>query len=291
VSRIYFHSPTDDVEVSGTERAWMGCLTDDIGMATLDGHLIRRISEFCDVSIFGRRPAQITLDVELADRFRLAARHSGFDDATDHGTCRVTYQGHPLRPGSISINTALAVGSAPVQLAARLHNQCEIHCWVDGPNRAWLADLIGTGLATGVFRDTPGRTGGWAAVAAFLHETDTEPAVTSYSVCDQFPNPDASTWMPAWPDGVPERWDALDKATQDERTDRSEAWNDLTDEEQWRHGMDWLRAQPGRLELVPEDFGASSRFGFGGNPLTWLDFEQSDAEARVRAALGLDPTT
>jgi hypothetical protein len=159
----------------------------------------------------------------------------------------------------------------PVQLAARLHAQCEIHAWVDGPNRAWLADIIDEGVETGIMRPHPDMDDiektGWQAVTTLLRRTDSEPVVTSYSVCEQFPNSYASTYLPPWPEGVTEEWDALTEKQQRERETLSDAWYDLPGGEQWRMGMEWLRVQRGGLELEPEGF---YDFGFG-NGFSWLD--------------------
>ncbi|GAA4304598.1 hypothetical protein GCM10023178_11830 [Actinomadura luteofluorescens] len=37
-----------------------------------------------------------------------------------------------------------------MRFLARLHAQCELHGYVEGPNRAWLADVIDQGPAAGV---------------------------------------------------------------------------------------------------------------------------------------------
>lgn len=282
MSRIYFHTPTAEAEVSGTERAWMGCLTDDLGLALVDGHTIRRIAEWATIRFpDGQDVSAIRTDMDLVYRFRLYARHT-------RDRPLITYQGHPVPTWDLTLNTCLRIGSPPVQLAARLHAQCEIHAWVDGPNRAWLADLIGQGLTSGVFRGRiADRATGWESVTELLRSRDDEPVVTSYSVCDQFPHAGASTWMPAWPEGIPRRWDALTEPQQRERSAREETWYDLPDEEQWQHGMDYLRTGTGSLELQPGKFGAGA-FHFGDLGLSWLDLDAHDAETRVRKALGLD---
>jgi hypothetical protein len=43
-----------------------------------------------------------------------------------------------------------------VRFLARLHGQCEVHGWVAGKNRAWLADIIETGRETAILRDDMG---------------------------------------------------------------------------------------------------------------------------------------
>jgi len=280
MSRIYFHSPSGDAEVPGTERAWMGTVTDSLGMSPVDSHLLINLSTTGCVTLFGRSVA--TWSAEQVQSARLAVRHS---DSVSDGLAISVY-GVDLDPGCLTLNTALQLGSPAIRLMTRLHNQCEIHCWVDGPNRSWLADLIDAGLAEGSFRHTEEARGcGWSDVTKLLRSRDDEPVVTSYSVCDQFPNSYASTWMPAWPEGVPERWDALDEATQEERSERAESWYDLPPDEQWARGIEWLRAQAGGLELTPDQFTGSREFHFG-RDLSWIDLKHWDAQQRVATAYG-----
>lgn len=81
------------------------------------------------------------------------------------------------------LNTAARLGGDLFALMARLHGQCEMHAWVDGPDRAWLADLIDRGLTERVFRTSLG----WEDVIALLRARDDQPVVTSYSVSESFP--------------------------------------------------------------------------------------------------------
>lgn len=151
MSCIYFHSPSETVEISGTERAHM---------ALIIGHLS------------GTR-----LFMESGD---FAA----------------------------DLNKAMVANPA-VRLIARLHGQCEIHCYVEGQDRAWLADRIFEALHTLVrvkdmdgdrmvellrvgFSASGGRIG-WLRLMDWLRSRSDEPVVCSYSVTSQFPPYNAET--------------------------------------------------------------------------------------------------
>jgi hypothetical protein len=105
--------------------------------------------------------------------------------------------GKPLRLSSLILNTALVAGSDPVRLLARLTGQCELHTYVEGPHRAWLADIIKEGLGTGVLRrfgpDVENDHVGWPAVEALLGERDDGPVVVSDSV-----NPEGFPLLCPW---------------------------------------------------------------------------------------------
>lgn len=134
----------------------------------------------------------------------------------------------------ISLNTAIAVGNDALRLGARLHGQCEIHCYVEGPNRAWLAGIIEAGRESGFYRESMG----WESVCGLLRRRDDSPVVTSYSVTEQFPE------------------------------FRGGADDALTDEQRWEQGVTELRAD-WSLELKPENF-ATFRFGDGATVFTPL---------------------
>lgn len=263
MSRIYFHSETETAEVMGSERAWLGSITDKVGLSLLDGYAIRALGEWLTFEFFGRRPDDFRLDAELMQTAHLALRN-GFDSDRV-----LRYRDRELSSWDINLNTVLRLGSTSLKLAARIHAQCEIHGWVDDANRTWLAQIIEDGLASGVFREslTPrdgtSRAMGWREVITMLR-TGAGPVVMSYSVCDQFPSRHATTF------------ETLDDDEDGER------WYDLTSEDQWRYGMEWLRGASGHLELKPSDF---TDYRFGLNGLTWLDCLAG--EARLREVLEL----
>lgn len=147
------------------------------------------------------------------------------------------------------LNRAMERGDDTWRFMARIHGQCEIHAYVEGEDRDWLAGIIERGLASGLLREGYDTTAypersGWRKVIALLRERDDEPVVTSYSVCEGFPNitivRQEGTWHPTKP-----AWDA------------EEEWYDLPDEEQWATAMAALRAKQengSRLRLWPGDW-------------------------------------
>jgi hypothetical protein len=201
LSRVYFHSPSGDIALRGSERAHAGWLTSAIGIAALD--LRDEMLRFVVRDFAGRisRPgsvpdAEVSLRVGSVSFVLPSGRYSAWD---------------------VLLNTALVVGSDALCFMARMHAQCEIHAWVAGEDRAWLAGIIADGRRAGLMRDGQG----WEGVSAFLLTHADEPVVMSYSVCDQFPNRSAAKWEPQIVDGE-KKWDA---------------WHELDDAERWRLAM------------------------------------------------------
>jgi hypothetical protein len=171
---------------------------------------------------------------------------------------------------------------------------------VDGPNRKWLAGLIDEALEAGLLRRTlrpsgaygePGveQVQGWEGVTELLRSRNDEQVVTSYS-SDGFPNREIAKWdQPVMPDGwrcpggSETEWQQMDEDERAEYFEESaveDAWALLSDSERWAAGMAGLRADPGRLELRPEDW---SGYWFG-NGLTVLDLNAPDWEQRLDEA-------
>lgn len=244
MSRIYFHSPTNDSEVRGSERAYAAGLINDMFISALgvsdhdfpeSPHVLRNIiapTHYClraEGSMFARQ-LETALHV-----------HSSMGGPT------LVMDGQPVDTFLAALNTALVMGSDAIKLGARLHGQCEIHAFVEGANRTWLADIIERGRKTGVFR----AESGWESVITHLRERDDEPVVTSYSVCESFPNPQAANWKPTNVDEDGEAdWDA---------------WYDLPEKTQWHMAMSGIRKS--LLEIRPEDW---DTFYFG-NGVTGFD--------------------
>jgi hypothetical protein len=145
--------------------------------------------------------------------------------------------GHAETLFQIMLNSAMEVGNDVLRLAARIHGQCELHCYVEGKHRAWLASIVQQGLDSNVYRSNVG----WEKVVKLLELDTKNPVVTSYSVCDQFPNSFVAGW---------------------EDDSDGDGWYGLPHKKQWHMAMAGLRKQAGGLELTPENWD-SIRFGKG----------------------------
>jgi hypothetical protein len=133
------------------------------------------------------------------------------------------------------LNTVMAVGSMPVALAACLHGRCEQHAYVEPQDAQWLAAIIVEGLHDGVYRNDAG----WTGVVDLLR-ADPGPVVTSYSTCDEFPNPATARWLP--------------RAREEPAgSDDWETWYAQPLSEQWRLAMAGLRSRVGSPRLDPAD--------------------------------------
>lgn len=188
MSRIYFHTEDADAELRGSERAHMGVLCNDIMMASIgpvfdserQPHWLRKLLP-AESYIAKARPGDSFYEHALRSYLSVDGKLAVEDKTLDTWT--------------IALNTALAVGDEPLRLLARLHGQCEIHAWVDGPNRAWLADAIERCRRRNLLR----REQGCEGVVALLRKSDKGEVVTSYSVCDSFPGGERT-----WSDGIAE---------------------------------------------------------------------------------------
>ena len=174
-------------------------------------------------------------DLSVGTRpYRLEWAFSGIQNDVMFYFEGLTHHGEDL-----ALNTLIATGSPALSLLARIHGQCEIHCHVAEENRQWLAGVIREGRATNVLRPNQG----WDNVVALLEEVEKHPGpvVTSYSVTDGFPYP-SGEWA-----------------------GRKEWW-ELPPQEQWDMAYSDLIAQPGGLEITPENL---TRQGFGRGMSVW----------------------
>lgn len=300
MSRVYFHSPAGEAEIRGSERAWLSHLANGPAQAAWDltGPLnsLERAGEI--MALVPEQPGSYIHEYwrqavaqDTTNRQAYAAWEPGepLRGPTDHTPLRrfvdalltklqvegfdVEVAGVKLHTKDIELNTALVAGSAPVQLAAKIHGWCESHCWVDGPDRTWLAGIIDQGLRTTLYR--PGA--GWEGLAEFLRARDDEPVVTSFSVTDGFPDAFVGDWMSAFPGS----WEALSDERRQQHGARLDAWSELPNAEQWRISLSGLQAQPW-LQLTPKSL-ADATFSY---PVTIYDLFAADRDERVLAAAG-----
>lgn len=255
MGKVYFHSPSGEVLLRGSERHHAGHIVNELACAAISLDCV-------DDPILHLLPPDCYL--------RNGERGHHFKE--DFRTWMLVGEKDFHLPGGkrvstfiVSLNTALVMGSRPVKLLARLHGQCEIHTWVDGQNRAWLAGIIEEGRKSGIFRADQG----WEEVVEFLRQRDDEAVVTSYSVCEQFPT-------------TPESWEYRE-AEEDYFGPDGRAWYDMSREEQWKVSMDELRERQA-LELEPESF---DDFWFGiEERITMFDIDRirREVESEQKAA-------
>lgn len=191
MSSIEFATRNDSRYIRGSERAHMSWLVDRALRGFLPGNA-KDIGRFIEGSSFetalvGLIQSERQLDREQqygkrADIERQLQNTLALYVSTGVGEPTITLDGLKLEMWSIALNTVLAIGSPPMQLAAKIHGTCEIHGWIAGKNRDWLAGVIEQGLKAKLFRTEMG----WEALIEFLRESKRCNVVMSYSVCDSY---------------------------------------------------------------------------------------------------------
>jgi hypothetical protein len=238
VSRIYFHSQEfDDAEVRGSERAWMGVLLNDFMLGVLGD--LTHAEEWLKPMLSPSHYLHAYTGQQFAQTAATALKVGMGDSALrlKEGT---------VEPWTVALNTGLAMGGDSLKLFARLHGQCEIHCWIESErDKKWLANIIEEGRKLGIMRANQG----WESVITLLRKDGEFPVVCSYSVCEQFPN------FGCLPDDHP-----LKQGTDGDREDRHERYYELTPEEQWTACMTGLRTSGGGLRITRKDW---NDFWFG----------------------------
>lgn len=230
MSRVYFHSLDGQSELRGSERAYAGWLTNNLGIAALD------LQNNEAVLLRALRPA-----IREGRFLDLMLRVDG------HRHQFVCPDGTEENAWTVILNTCVDMGSEALCLLARVHGQCEIHCFVEGEDRAWLAGVIQRGRDVGILRAKQG----WEEVAAHLLRSAEYPVVMSYSVCDQFPNRKVV-----------------------ETNDEWDAWAARTTEEQWSLCMEKIR-EPGRHLRIGPNTLTTVGFGSGLNAFELIEKIQS----------------
>lgn len=224
MSSINFHTFKGTTKVRGSERAYFGITCAEIAWVIIGPHAAEygRPSSLLRYTCPPNHFTTNSVGGSFAEAFHIYFRVG--DGALLLGERKVSMF-------TLQLNTALYMGSNPVKLAARLHGQCEIHAYVEGKNRKWLAEIIRQGRNIGFYREDMG----WEEVIALLEESDEGPVVTSYSVCESFPN----AHVAQYPD-VDEDEDA--------------AWYKLSREEQWERALIGLRDSGSGLEMSPDNW-------------------------------------
>lgn len=230
MSKIYFHNMHREVvEVSGSERYYAGRLCSDLLLASLSINADRLPTDPLLLKCVDKRSAR-----EVLAQHSLIDMYNTFTLFLRTGSMSFHYDDRELSSDTTafdaSLNTALAIGSDPVKLIARLHGQCELHTYVEEHNRAWLARIIQQGIGMGVLRGGMG----WNFVEALLWQTEVfpGPVVASFSGTSSFPDVEMVEL------GAGEQ---------------EAAFYELPEPEQWRLCMGTLRTDPS-LELKPENW-------------------------------------
>lgn len=219
MSRIYFHTPERTVEVRGSERAYMGVLAADVALGVLklrtaDREWIENIAPG-----FTWREGDYWLS-DFETWFRV-----GWEE------CGLIVGGRPLGCTDLALNTLIAMRSPALALLGHLHGWCEDHAWVAQEDAEWFAGVVEAGRESNILRPEQG----WEAVAELAREVASGlpgPIVTSYSVCEGFPNASVAQYDVPLDDEGEQDWDA---------------WYDLPEAERWRMGIagltdrQWIR--------------------------------------------------
>jgi hypothetical protein len=272
MSRIYVHSQNQQSGVLGAERHYLGGLVSNLFALSLG--MTNPLGYDSD----SHRTLAHWFEPFESDRVRIPG--SGYWEGNPMAfrtLLKVSVEGHfhlpsseePFPVFSMALNTAMAIGSDAVRLAARIHGQCEIHAFVEEESRHWLAGIVAQAQQFGIFR--PGM--GWDDVIEHLRRSHDGPVVLSYSVTERFPDEsdaiDGGTWVrPEGEDGEPD-WDA---------------WYHLPIAERWDLAMVGLRntAQEKWLELRPDWWDYPDMY-FGPEPMTGFELL---AEASGASSVG-----
>lgn len=248
MSRVYFHTQHEgEVELRGAERAQMSYLVREIAQSMIPNYSDKQVLAAIRPELrkqFGRtsyRAAGLLTFQDIPVTPYLA-EHGPLVDldrlktsfSVDSGSAGIfQHDGRPLESFALALNTTLVLGSDPMCLMARLHGQCEIHAYVEGSNRAWMAEIIQQGLDAKLYRAEMG----WEGVQELLRKGNEHPVVTSYSVCDSFPNEAEADWETPLVNGEPDEG----------------AWYAVPHGWQWEMALAGLRGRPDDLrEISPE---------------------------------------
>lgn len=315
MSRLYFHTPTATAELAGSEKAWLERIGYGPSVAAWNLHTPGSFDRAAEIIAMVPEPPAGRYGANYLHKYLREAQAdnsyekihqlvAALQTALRASSLDIHVAGHHLRSANLEANTALAAGSPPVALAAKLGHWGEQHAWVEGPDRAWLADTIQQGLDAGIYRhgiwyatqpDGPSdkwADQGWDEVLTLLRTGDDQPVVTSYSVCDGFPNPGVAGWNPDVDPGWAPDWAATGngRAEWDESDDETKSsyrrdhvhdlWYEQPDDLRWQQAMEGLRRSRPWARLAPDTL-AEVTFG---PPVTVFDLFAADRDDRVRAA-------
>jgi hypothetical protein len=262
MSAIYFHSKSNKTQVNGSERALMANIVNNLTLAILD------ISTF-NVDKYKQiiNPQHYLYDSYYQDKPLIESLKTAVKVADTMGKDVFQINNQNINTFNMSLNTAISIGNDVIKLFARLHGQCEIHAYVSNENKKWLADIIQQGLDSQLIRPNSG----WEDTIKLLNNDDETDVVTSYSVCEQFPNREIAHWFPKIP--MLTLQDEMNLNIQDEIQDQIEMqWYNLPKDTQWDLAIKGLKKKPNKLlELKPDNW---DDVRFGTNPITAIDINK-----------------
>lgn len=249
MSHIGFRSLEDEAEVGGRERANCAVMIAHLTTTIADIEYRDQLEGMLDrdkfFSVLGLSPIH-----QHILKYLFGTHHDTTKLGDGTWNCFTT-----------SLNTILVIGSDALKFVARVHAQCEIHGYVEGPNRAWLANIIEKGIETGILRkETQGYGKGWEDVITLLRSTDNGPVVMDYSVTDSFPSYPGE-----------EKHTCVDDELECVACKNKEAWYELSHEERWNQALAKLRTNDAGLEMKPDNWN-DYYFGDG---LTVFDFVET----------------
>lgn len=268
MSRVYFTSPSGSAELLGRERAHGNVLTLNLALAVLGSDSFR----FRDLIEPALSPLARSQLANAKPEFWAMSFRSWWWAHSEDRDHWITAGGHRFVPWNLTLNTAVVAGSPAVELLARVHATCEIHGYVEGEHRAWLADVIDDGRQDNVLRSGMG----WEAVVGLLRARDDEPVVMWYSVTNSFPDRELAVEQGTW----------TPPADNHDEDAAVESWGALPAGQQWDLSMAALRRfnAAGPVELHPDVWGV---LGFG-DP-AWSAFDLLDALEQPATVVVSDP--
>lgn len=247
MSGILFHTVDSTVRVRGSERAHFNYYLLGTFIESID---VRSLSYYNDDKRFynlmmGLESMYLINDVIMDHDKGTANLRDGVNPRAFGDNLSTIFMAMDTRgdllfgatsPFTAALNTALLIGGDVLKLAARLHAQCEIHAYVKGHNRKWLASIIKQGLEIGFYRPDAG----WDEVIALLRSSNEGAVVTSYTITERFPNPHIARWRPSYNEYGELHYDDF---------------YDLSDEEQWNLAIKNLFKES-TLEMKPDNWNA-----------------------------------
>jgi hypothetical protein len=231
MSRIYFHTRNDEAAVYGSERAWMGNIASKITYGIMEQltdnrNILRYIAKDCWIH-------DNQSDIKHALKIILSVGENKYPFVLGNDS---------ITPFELCLNTAIVSGSDPIKMCARIHGQCEIHCYIVRDDFDWFSNIIKNGIQSMIFR----KNQDWESVLSLIEKTEENEIVLSYSVCDGFPN----RYVAGWKDDCD-----------------GDSWYDLPASEQWDLGIKELLKNE-MLRISPNNW---NEYYFG-NGLTAFDF-------------------